>query len=145
MGLFLSFYLNFDTVTDAEWELAYQDSLQWLQRFPIPLTRLEEESLLGEKRLVWTTDLEKNKDTQDEAWDVIGDNISFKRAENFTLYRYLPARLRDAAEENGNVKNAFSKYSVFYADADEGYVSSQYGVDVFEYADKWNYFKGTEI
>jgi len=88
MGLFVDLYVNTHDISPESWEKTYQESLLLLERFPLPLMRLQREEIRGQKRYVFTTHLIENKDTPDEHWEVEGDLLSYQRAEPFQLSRY---------------------------------------------------------
>lgn len=126
MGLFLSFYLNFEDVKKQEWETAYEETVGILQKFPIPLMRLVEEEKLGKTRLIWSNNLVDALKTDDENWSLVGDSWSFKTGETFRLYRHLTDKIKKE-----KAKKAASKHSVFYTSADYDYHNPEFGVDVF--------------
>ena len=126
MGLFLSFYLNFEDVEKQEWETAYEETVSILQKFPIPLMRLMEEEKLGKTRLVWSNNLVDELETTNEHWSLVGDSWSFKTGETFELYRNLTEKIKEK-----KVGKATSKHSIFYNSANYDYHDPEFGVGVF--------------
>lgn len=90
MGLYLHLHVNINKIKAEDWESAWTESLDLLQRFPLPLCRLGAETINGRRRLVYARDLRINQGQSDEAWKVEGDLLSGKRGETFLLYRHLP-------------------------------------------------------
>lgn len=92
MGLFIHLIVNFDDIDDKKWEKTYEESLEMLQQFPIPLVTVKAEKINGKKRCVATEDIVENEGLKDEHWSICGDWDSEQLAENFFLYRYQKAR-----------------------------------------------------
>ncbi len=89
MGLFVNLYVNHHSIPDESWEKTYQESLLLLEKFPIPLMRLQREEIRGQKRNVFTTHLIKEENTSDEHWEIDGDLLSYQQAESFRLRRHF--------------------------------------------------------
>lgn len=122
MGLFIHLTVNSHNIAPEQWEETYQESLLLLKRFPAPLMRLHREEIHGQKRYMLTTNIIKEKDTQDEHWEIDGDLLSYQRAETFQLYRHLKQWLPNKDDKE-----------VLWADEDSlDYVEGN-GVDIFGY------------
>lgn len=89
MGLNNHLIVNINKVNYEKWENLYFKTLSVLENFPIPLMSFHIEKVQNYNRYSYSNILVHGKDSPDEHWDVIGDFISTKRAENFCLYRRL--------------------------------------------------------
>jgi hypothetical protein len=89
MGLHLHLRVNIKKIKAEDWESAWTESLDALNRFPLPLCRLGSETINGGKRLVYACDLRINQGQNDEGWKLEGDLMSGKRGETFFLNRHL--------------------------------------------------------
>lgn len=124
----MSYYLNFDNVTKSQWEEAYAETLEMLQKFPIPLFCRKIKKRKGGKRMVFSTDLLRYRGKPNEQWDVLGDLLSMKYAENFVFERHLFDRIkRNWDERTTSPPNA----SVFFTDPGYDYGDAQFGVNIF--------------
>jgi hypothetical protein len=137
MGICLSFYANFQEITPQAWEVAYEETLFWLEKFPVPLMRLDMIPV-GEKqfRYSWTTNLCEKKGKLEEKWEVWGDFHTRSTGESFELYRNMVGRLEGKhPKSKERVSKAFSPNSIFYVSEGYEYHNPEFGIDVF---DQWS-------
>ncbi len=125
MGLFIHATINLKGVSDKDWEAAWHESLDIFKRFPLPLSRHDIETQLGEKRHVYSTNLILNKGEKDECWYLEGDLLSKQSAETFSLYRHLAAY-----QENKHGHSGCYDESVFKTNSPE-YHSSSNGIKLW--------------
>jgi hypothetical protein len=104
MGLYLHLHVNIKKIQAEDWESAWMESLDLLQRFPLPLCRLDAETINGRRRLVYACDLRINPGQDDEGWKMEGDLLSGKRGETFFLYRHLSKYTRQHPRAEGEVE-----------------------------------------
>ncbi|MCB1194392.1 MAG: hypothetical protein KDK90_28425 [Leptospiraceae bacterium] len=126
MGLFVHLSVDFSKVNAEQWENLYFKTHSILERFPIPLLSLHVEEKLNKKRFSYSNNLIHDKDTPNEYWDIIGDFISYKKAENFRIYRNLQYYIEDRKPEGNNSDVLWAnKDHLQYRD------SSFYGQNIF--------------
>ena len=127
MGQFAHLNVNFDRINGTQWEDTYLKTLSILQKFPIPLQTFRSEEKFGTERYTLSNDFVRNKDSDDEFWDIIGDFISGERAENYRMYRH---RTKYSERKIGERKEI---YDILYVDEEKiKYRSSSYeGTDIF--------------
>ena len=111
MGLYLSFYLNCKEVKAKEWERAYYECLDWLKKFPLPLSRLEKVGEGEKSYYAYNLDLVVDKGTKKERWNFEGDEMSGRHSEEFGMPRHLEVLLNK--QRFYGVKN--EDKSVFFA------------------------------
>lgn len=99
MGLFVYCGVNFKGIKKTQWNDVYEESLQIIENFPAFLIDVKTEEFFDEKRYSYTTKIINNKGENDEHWRTIGDLLSRKRAEDFSLYRHLDYYLKSENEE----------------------------------------------
>ena len=128
MGLYLSFYLNCSEVDAKLWEKVYFECLDWLNKFPLPLSRLKKLGKGKSKRYAHSSDIVKGKGTKEECWQINGDLMSGRYADDFTMNRHLDVFL---LEDTYDI-SVYAGKSVFYADriAVED-PEAQYGVNIW--------------
>ncbi|NOQ35114.1 MAG: hypothetical protein GQ569_04380 [Methylococcaceae bacterium] len=100
MGLFVYCGVNFKGIKKSQWSAIYKESLQIIENFPAPLIDVKTETFFDEKRYSYTTEIIRNKGKNDEHWRTIGDLLSRKRAEDFSLYPHLEQYLEPENEES---------------------------------------------
>jgi hypothetical protein len=88
MGLYVHLTVNPHHITPQQWEQVYQDSLDLLRRFPLPLFTFKREQVHGYQRLVHSTDIVHEANTKEEHWHIIGDLVSGRSAESFIFHRH---------------------------------------------------------
>ena len=103
MGLYLHLHVNIKKIKAEDWESAWTESLDALNRFPLPLCRLGAETINGRRRLAYVRDLRINPGQDDEGWKMEGDLLSGKRGETFFLYRHLSWYTSQYARAEGEV------------------------------------------
>lgn len=124
MGLFIFTHIQPD-ISQKQWEPVYNESLEILNKFPIPLLRYSIETINESKRRVFTTDLVANRGTEDEYWYIFGDGYSHQRAEDFRLHKYIKEYMPDGRTEY--------KGHILDVDFDEaGYADILNGETVFD-------------
>lgn len=128
MGLYINLVVNFDDIDDKKWEKTYEESVEMLQKFPIPLIRLEYEEINGSKRIVATEDIVQDKGLETEHWHICGDWESEQRAESFLLYRYQKARYNNRPNNNRPKPKA---NNILWAPKDSINYRYAWGADIF--------------
>ncbi len=123
MGLFVHLIINFNGIESKEWEAAYLESVELLDKFPAPLMRLKVEEIDDHKRYVSTANIRDNVDIENERWEIAGDLTSYKRAESFVLYRNL--------RKYTDNKNSFFQEDVLWADNNNISYVNGCGIDIF--------------
>lgn len=95
MGLTIRVTINPEAITAEQWAAVYQESLLLLQKFPVPLMRLVEETRHGQKCYVYTSEIVQGQDTSDENWRISGDLVSYQHGETFDLHRQKTREFRE--------------------------------------------------
>lgn len=108
MGIYLSFHLENSGVSPKQWEEAYQGTLEWFNRFPLPLIRIKQLGDEDTKHYAYSRDIISDKNTTEEHWHIIGDEISRRTAESFIMKRYEIKKPFKG--------NKLKPWKIFYAD-----------------------------
>ena len=125
MGLNINLVINFKGIAPEAWENTWLESLDILQRFPIPLARHSIEQKNGQKRHVYTRKLILDKGSPKECWYLEGDLLSGQFSETFDLYRHLSAYTKASGTE------ACFEHSVFLTDEPD-YADSSNGLRIWD-------------
>lgn len=97
MGLFIHFTAQLNRIEPADWEIAYQDSLVLLRRFPATLIRADSQQIGKHRRYFFTDKIVRNSGDENECWSICGDRDSGCDAENFSLHRHLRRQIADGS------------------------------------------------
>ncbi|OHD10982.1 MAG: hypothetical protein A2Z98_16565 [Spirochaetes bacterium GWB1_27_13] len=124
MGLFINLYFQ-PKCTQEEWEKVWNECHNLLMKYPVPLMRIDKQKLDEDtKRFVLTRNLIADAGKEEERWDVIGDWISRKYAENFFLYKNLK-------QQTSSLSRSFPK-DILWADEKElDYINGN-GITLFD-------------
>ena len=88
MGIEIGLAVNPEKIDSLQWQNCYLKTLKIIDDYPA--MSLKSESHLGEKRLVLTSDVEKNiNDLKRRHWSICGNIENNTRAETFSLYYNL--------------------------------------------------------
>jgi len=88
MGIEIGLAVNPEKIDNDQWQKCYLKTLKLIDDYPA--MALKSETYLGEKRLVLTSEVEKNiNDTKRRHWSICGNIENNIRAETFSLYYNL--------------------------------------------------------
>lgn len=86
MGIFLTFYTNFQHISQQKWEEAYDKTLEALPHCIIPIGRFKKETVLDEEHYVWTRTFWNEEEGN---WEIDGDAMTLNYAKRFSLHRNI--------------------------------------------------------
>lgn len=87
MGIYITLKILPGLISSQEWEETIQETWQLLQAYPF--ITLRQEKIGKIPRLVYSKNLEFEKDTPKHRWSVTGDAVTKKTAETFVMYHLL--------------------------------------------------------
>jgi hypothetical protein len=128
MGLYLHVTINFKGISNEAWENTWLESIEILKKFPLPLSRHDIQTQLGQKRHVYSQQWILKAGEKSEYWRLEGDLLSGQSAETFQFFRHLETYKSDYQTHQGCFKK-----SVFHTNADElEYAASSNGVELWD-------------
>ncbi len=106
MGQYIFLNANVENFSDKHWEEdIYFKTLEIINNFPFPLVSLHKETKLGKDRFTFSNNLVHKQGEEDEYWDIVGDLLTDKRAENFRIYRKRSQYIKNTRTESGDFKD----------------------------------------
>ena len=111
MGLFVSLYARQQEIGEEAWTRVFDESLELLKNYPLPLIGLKGEETKWGKRLMFSPVGFRKDDKFGEYWRVEGDSLSGRRAESFILQRHF------TDDEKFSPKKYNSSRSILWQDA----------------------------
>jgi hypothetical protein len=91
MGLFVFLYAQIDKIPAKEWQIAFDESLELLKAYPLPLVGLKWDSTTYGRRAMYAPVDLRDDDKHGQHWRVEGDARSGNHGETFRLKRKVIA------------------------------------------------------
>ena len=112
MGLFVSLYARQQEISKEAWARVFDESLELLKNYPLPLIGRKSEDTKWGKRLMFSPVGFRKDDKFGEYWRVEGDSLSGRHAESFILQRHF------SDSEKLSPQNNDASLSILWQDAE---------------------------
>ena len=116
MGIYIDLKILSDLIDPKIWDKVYEESLILLKNYPNRLMRIKREDLEFEHRLVYSSELEREKDGI-PYWEIMGDFKTMQTAESFEMSKNIHHYRRSKKKKKENKTNIFAEMAKEEPDA----------------------------